>query len=334
MGRFVTLLAIIFLCNVSPAAATPTDGTAPPPGSGGPEQGSEPAPQGTPQQSPQQGNQERAPDNNFWSDDRRSGAQSADMYAESSDVEFSVTGEDYLRGSQPYGPAIGRLFAYSEVAGETWCSASVVARNMVLTAGHCVFSREFGVDYDYFSFFPGQYGEINPYGQWSGGVSYFWPEYTTTYQEASWPYDYAIVAFPPREEDGQSIGDVVGWYPILANYPQDGQYYSIGYPSGGSFGANCQAESCWAYYCWSPLGASEAFEGGWYTVGFGCHTHKGASGGPVFKQYGDTWYVVSVNSMMNEPATGEERLYNVWGPYFNDWTISLYNYALEDSGQG
>ncbi len=78
--------------------------------------------------------------------------------------------------------------------------------------------------------------------------------------------------------------------------------------------------------------------GGWYTVGFGCYMTGGSSGGPIFEQINGSWYVVSVNSYLGNPAgtygvaqgctrpTGECYTYarNMWGPYINEMFNVFY----------
>jgi len=69
-----------------------------------------------------------------------------------------------------------------------------------------------------------------------------------------------------------------------------------------------------------------------YDIGYGCYMTGGASGGPMFVNYQGSWInVVSVNSHCwpvgcnGEGANVWSR--NLWGPYFDDDTASLFQMA-------
>ena len=83
--------------------------------------------------------------------------------------DWEPKSEGHLQDDVDY-PAIGRLFYRSDEGNRSWCSGTVIAQNMVLTAAHCVVNRINGIKYDSFSFVPGQEGSQSPYGTWDGGL--------------------------------------------------------------------------------------------------------------------------------------------------------------------
>lgn len=256
---------------------------------------------------------------------------------------------DYARTA--VGTAIGRLYLYADVGGN-WvqvgsCSASVVARDLVLTAAHCVAGNRGGVlaKWDGFVFVPGQYGTSQPLGAWASTFSWVDTYYTTT-SPGFYPLDYGFIEFKPEENNGLWLADYSGQYPVMWNSP-GGAKWSYGYPGEGWFYDNCNGNSCFPYYCYSPIDggdnyllvlpdASQSY-GGWWEVGFGCYMTGGGSGGPVFEFFNNQWHVSGVNSHITNPGQtytdGCNRpsgvcfswVYNVWSPYFNDYFGSIYN---------
>jgi hypothetical protein len=267
-----------------------------------------------------------------------------------SPVNLRIWEADYSR--TPVGTAIGRLHMYFDVGG-TWqeagtCSASVVARDLILTAGHCIATYRGGASlekYHGFIFVPGKYGTSEPLGPWASTFSWVDTYYTTT-NPGFYPLDYGFVEFKPEQNNGLWLGDYTGQYPVLYNSP-GGAKWSYGYPSEGWFYDGCNGSSCFPYYCNSPIDGSDNYlfvladasqsYGGWWEVGFGCYMTGGGSGGPVFEFFNNQWHVAGVNSHVTNPGetytSGCNRpsgvclwwVHNVWSPYFNDYFATIYS---------
>ena len=254
---------------------------------------------------------------------------------------FTVGDWGYLQRAPD--SAVGRIYnldASGTIIG--FCSGTVVARNLVLTAGHCGNSAGY-------AFAPQQFGNSFPYGVW----------YATRYHVASQYLgsgfvnsgaDFAFLMFDNANGAGKLLGDVVGWFPIHSD-PPAGLKYSEGYPSEGWFNQNCTTTAaafggCSPVFCASQLNSSSQYHleatdpsvsfGGWWSQGFGCPMTGGSSGGPVFQEIDQRWYVVGVNSHVDfgptysDGCTRESHVcgwysLNMWAPYLNQVVIDDWN---------
>lgn len=114
------------------------------------------------------------------------------------------------------------------------CSGTVVNRNTVLTAGHCV-SDGAGTFSTNILFCP-SYNEsgINPVtGCWAGIAI----NTTTDWHNSSdFDRDYAcVVTSPTGTLVSNNIGNVTGWAGITTNFPRNQQTFATGYPAAAPF---------------------------------------------------------------------------------------------------
>lgn len=179
-------------------------------------------------------------------------------------------------------PAIGRFYLYDAANNfQGTCSGTVVARNMIVTAAHCVVGNASWV------FEPQQFGTQKPYGSY---------QVTHYFAQPNWPTggvstDWAFLLFN-SPVNGRFIGDVTGYFAIMSDAP-GGNKYSVGYPGEGWFEKNCGADSCSPYSCSSPITSQGYVKyltdttvayGGRWSQGIGCFMTGGASGGGMFQQ--------------------------------------------------
>lgn len=291
-----------------------------------------------------------------WTKERFAQASAEPMLGQQLDAATDVT--QFTIWSQGYSypavvPQTGRLFYDIPAMPENEfkvtpnvCTATAVARNLLITAAHCVVKPSSdGLVYNNtnFAFVPGENGYAEPYGIWYSNAAVFYTGYLTlidkdTNAAGSFPpLDYALILMSPQGPNNAYVGDVTGFWNLLINSP-GGAKYSFGYPAEGIFstasGGYCTgvdkppstSEWCYPYYCWAPVSDYQKYYDAWWTVGFGCNTSGGASGGPIFEQWNGQWYVSSVNSRgPNIPAGGGRLSVNMYGAYFDSWTLGLYN---------
>jgi hypothetical protein len=222
---------------------------------------------------------------------------------------------------------VGHLY-FSVGTSLAMCSATVVARSVILTAAHCVAFSD-GL-HDNFLFVPAQMGNNAPYGGWTASASQarifqYWIDSNYSF----FPMDYSFIRMNANQA-GKLVGDVVGYLGVIANFlasaPANPNILDLGYPASGAF---APTGGKYMFYCYSPWGSSQwqsPFPG-WFYLGIGCAMTGGASGGPWLYQYQGAFYVASVNSTCW--AAGifckDYLSDNLWGAYFNDWTMFLFS---------
>jgi V8-like Glu-specific endopeptidase len=189
------------------------------------------------------------------------------------------------------------------------CSGTLIAHNIVLTAAHCLYSRDSEAFYSLAAtrFRPGREGECNnascePFGE-HNAIWYFTPaEYRDNANP--WPYDYGIMVV------GTSPGNQTGWLGYVAigddaleDFCSDhlfgnGRCFNRGYPACGLSGAPgsttaTTSDDCvqgWAYQDVNNCevgGFGSVAKDGWNSrVAVNCDSSGGHSGSALFT---DIW---------------------------------------------
>jgi hypothetical protein len=196
------------------------------------------------------------------------------------------------------------------------CSGTVVARDVILTAGHCVLDSPVAPSPEPLkalkvSFTPGLYGAASPLGEWhTASAADIYPSvgYLSDLNDDT-PLvseihittdDWALVRLAPNSS-GQHIGDVTGFVPVAPNLGRAPlAKTSVHYPAGGFFSEHCRSGSplnCQPVFCTSPNPpVFSADMPNRYVVSIGCPLMNGSSGGGVFSFSNGKWWVVSVIS--------------------------------------
>ena len=225
--------------------------------------------------------------------------------APSEPITEAVAGVDHWPQS-----AIGKLT--SSIDGKLrFCTASVVAERVILTAAHCVEAH--GKTADWSRFEPQKRGQA-ALGSWVGEAVYLhkgWqaPQYGTSRS----PYDYAFVRL------SAPIAAKTGTLSLLAKAPHEGTVTSLGFPFIPSGRFEFDGQFLYAT-TGAHLGASSAG-----VVEAKNELTEGSSGGPWFMFTESGPALMGVNA--SKPVASDETTYS---PEFGDGFLALFARVLAD----
>jgi hypothetical protein len=220
------------------------------------------------------------------------------------------------------------------------CSGSMIAKGLVLTAGHCVYSN----------YRDGDVGDNTGFvGYYNAATYYVVPGNTLVNGQTTADYgtndlmggDWGIIELNPNAE-GYYPGDYsgIGTFTATWDQPTVDQLYSIGYPTAGAFSQAAYGLGNLQYFCndtWSSATDAETDPvnfGNYYgMVVQPCGETGGASGGPVFTDVNGGWTIVGVNNRAPEPDAQGFGTYML-SYYFNDAFGALWNYVIQQVNAG
>lgn len=207
---------------------------------------------------------------------------------------------------------VGKIF-FTKAGLNYVCSGSVIKRNVISTAGHCVYDGSAGGFVTNFIFVPGYHVSggvaMRPYGTW------YARQLRTTgswANNAAFCQDYAFAVM--WDNSGAALGDVVGilgW--SINNDAPNTIWTSLGYPQAAPH------DGTQNFYSTSGFAGSANPGCTPNTIGLYTSATPGSSGGPWVINFGADNYLNGLNSYKydNYPDI-------MFGPYFdNNWLNSL-----------
>lgn len=195
------------------------------------------------------------------------------------------------------------------------CSATVVNRYFLFTAGHCVYNHDPNGDgnnadrqwADELWFFPGQTDQLAPTGE----VEYPYGEATwlEVYAYSGWTvngdvtYDQAFVRLD------RSVGDTTGWTGYETNVPVGGLNFS-GYPAETPYVPFGNLVQYFGFESNNVIGYSAQ------RIELAAHIWGGHSGGPVWRYDGSSHRLQGMNSTSDR--AGSAAAARITNQVFND----------------
>jgi glutamyl endopeptidase len=188
------------------------------------------------------------------------------------------------------------------------CTGFMMSRDVLVTAGHCVYRDDWVRSY---RVVPAKQGSYEPYGSCGGGVADVWV--TSDYWHTRSPeFDYGLIKLTC------DIGNTVGWFPSWDNTGEnlvDQFFYVEGYPGDKPYG------TMWWH---GDVSKSQNASRLWYQI----DTKPGQSGAPIYRYNSVTpgkcwgWCVTGINT------SGKG-----WGMYnsgirFNSDVMSFINFWI------
>lgn len=225
---------------------------------------------------------------------------------------------------------VGKLYFTTE-DGTAVCSASVVGKDLIMTAGHCVATN--GVWHTDFVFIPGFDTNWEPYGRWYGKQ----PATFSEWLESSSPLkDVAFITVHSGVCDqpfgAASVGEVVGYLGFMANvepttvtWENGAVWKQYGYPAASPYDGDklIIVASGFGHKDY-PERPDECC----FTIGVGSDMTGGSSGGPWLFPSGPTVY--TVNGLISYGYSSCDE--TVYGPYFDTevWELFQFMAAHQD----
>lgn len=199
----------------------------------------------------------------------------------------------------PYS-AVGKLFFDVPNGGSGYCSASVVNRRIVLTAGHCVYTPGKGWHKN-FSFVPAFFEGNAPFGTWRVEKIWTTGEWFNGGNKYPNAADFGVLTVRDDDE-GKRLGQVTGWLGWRTRSLTPNHLHILGYPSNLDKGNEMHQVASGGFDC--------CFDG---TAIYGTDMRQGSSGGPWVQNFG-----VRAKNQVIGKNTQKNRVVGVYSWLYTD----------------
>ncbi len=211
----------------------------------------------------------------------------------------------------PYS-TVGALFFNRPGVGGFRCSASVVSKRLIATAGHCAYNGEAGASTD-FLFVPAFHDGLAPFGTWSGVVAFVAKDWLADPQVPN-PGDFAIIVL--ADSDGLKVGDVTGWLGYKTGTLENNLVKMLAYPANLDNGLKMHQVDSGDWFFREDSG----------TVIYGSDMSGGSSGGPWVQNFG-----VKAEGQSFGLNKAENRIVGIASSVFSDETLLQSSSVLGSS---
>jgi|CXWL01.1.fsa_nt_gi V8-like Glu-specific endopeptidase len=217
----------------------------------------------------------------------------------------------------PYLPT-GKL--YFSIGNDDYvCSASVIRKRIIVTAGHCVHEGSGGQSgfHDNFLFVPALRGNVAPYGTWDWNYVVVTGTWTSGDGAVPNGADYAVIETVDRSISGalKKIGDVTGTYGWATGKLNPNHVTILGYPQGFDSGTILHEVNTGFKKAKAPTCAE-----------YGSDMTGGSSGGPWVQNFG---YLATGQS--DSAGTSRNQVVGITSYGYTNAGIKLQGSSIPDS---
>lgn len=203
---------------------------------------------------------------------------------------------------------VGRL-SFRTSAGTSYCSATSISGNVMLTAAHCLYDTSANRWYSTWVFTPAYRNGSAPYGSFAATTCWVltaWVNLSGSFSINGWTkYDVGVCKMG-KNTQGQTLNAAVGWMGRQWNYGYVRNFFNLGYPWKNTSNVSIANAGLFLRAC-----TAESFQQTTDTLGMGCNWGPGISGGPWMTSYSPpnvNGYANSVNSGL---YIGTQNLYGI-----------------------
>jgi V8-like Glu-specific endopeptidase len=222
-----------------------------------------------------------------------------------------------LRNTYPW-QAVGKLFFRTDTGGNAVCSAAIVQRRVIATAGHCLFNPASKKFFSNFLFVPGHDNGASPCGGYNWEYAAVTSSWTASGQLPN-NADFGVLVAVNKSCKGQNrIGLSFGWLGWRTNSLRNNHVTMLGYP--------CNLDSCQIL---QQTNAQVTRAANPNSAEAGTFHEGGASGGPWVQDWGvsasgqpaNRLEIVGITSYQPNDTSlnylGSSVLNNEWVQIFN-----------------
>jgi V8-like Glu-specific endopeptidase len=166
--------------------------------------------------------------------------------------------------------AVGRLF-FSDGTDNFVCTAAVIARRLVVTAGHCVHDGPGNGFFEDFLFIPAYFNGDAPFGTWSVTEAFVTADWAGD-ADVPHPDDFALLQM--EDQNGMRIADVAGKLAFVPDQLADNHLTLLGYAGNLDGGEEIHQVNSGDFF--------DFLDG---TVAYGSDMEGGSSGGPWIQNF-------------------------------------------------
>lgn len=210
---------------------------------------------------------------------------------------------------------VGRL-SFTTPSGTSYCSATSISGNVMLTAAHCVYDSTNNRFYSNWVFSPAYRLGSAPYGTFPATTCWVlnsWIGLSGSYSINSWaPHDVAVCKMGTNSS-GTTLNNAVGFMGRQWNWGYVRNFFTLGYPFRDSSDALLPDAGGFLRTC-----TAESFQQTTEVRGMGCSFGRGISGGPWMIGYAPSTVAGAADGVNSGLFIGTQNLY---GARFNSNNI-------------